>query len=417
MKTKHSKLPRSVLMVGWVSFWADVSSEMAYPLLPMFLVGTLAAPRAVLGLVEGAGLAAVAVMQYWGGQRADRTGRRVVMIRWGYGLPVLGKMLVAAAVGWPMVLAGRMVDRIGKGLRASPRDALIADLVSAADRGRAFGLHRAMDNAGAFIGVLTATALLWWFDRGGDANEVTVRTVFWIAAAAALVALGVTFALKEPKRTDAAHGHHHAHAAKGSAASPLALARPLGRVYWLNVSVLTLFGLANSSDAFLLLRVHETGWPAWVVSAAYATYMLTAAAFAYPAGLLSDRHGRWPVLAIGWAIYSAVYFGFAFASPAGLWPLLAIYGLSVALTEGVGKALLADCVSEGQRGRAMGIFGLLNGGAVLVGSLAAGWLWDRYGAVPAFAIPGAIAGLAAVAMVGMGLWLRPRRRASSMPSA
>jgi MFS family permease len=387
MTAKRASLPRSVVLVGWVSFWADVSSEMAYPLLPLLVVGTLAAPRAVLGLVEGAAVLAVAIMQYWSGVRSDRTGRRVSLIRWGYGLPVVGKALVAGAIGWPMVLVGRVVDRVGKGVRNSPRDALIADAVGARDRGRAFGLHRAMDNAGAFLGVLASAVLLWWLDSTGahgDGPLASVRVVMAVAAGAALIAFACTFLLREPA---------HAQPRQPRASTD---PRPLPRRFWVALALLALFGLSNASDAFLLLRIHETDWPAWVVAAAYGTYMFTAAVFAYPAGLLSDRRGRWPVLAFGWAVYAGVYFGFAFAPPAALWPLLALYGVSIALTEGVAKAVIADIVPTGQRGRAMGVFGLVNGLAVLAGSLLSGWLWDAVSPAAAFAVPGAIAGLAAV---------------------
>ncbi len=390
--------------MGWVSFWADVSSEMAYPVLPLLVVGTLAAPRSVLGLVEGAAVFAVAAVQYWAGRRSDQPGARVPLIRWGYGLPVLGKALVAAAVAWPMVLAGRVVDRAGKGLRNAPRDALIADAVEAGDRGRAFGLHRAMDNAGAFVGVALSAVMLLVLERaGGDTGAV--RIVLAVAAVAGLAAFVTTFRLREPEIESVV-----THAGGRRPRVPLS---SLPRRYWLSLGVLAVFGLANSSDAFLLLRIHETGWKGWVVSMAYGTYMLTAALAAYPAGAASDRLGRWPVLALGWLIYAAVYAGFAFAGPGALWPLLAVYGVSVALTEGIGKAAIADTVPSGQRGTALGLFGLVYGLAIFVGSLGAGWLWDRLGAAWAFGVPGALAVVAA----GAALRVATRGESSDHRSA
>ncbi|HTE05613.1 MAG TPA: MFS transporter, partial [Planctomycetota bacterium] len=188
-------LPHVVRVLGWVSFFADISSEMAYPLLPLFVVGTLHAPATTLGLIEGLAALLIAVLAFWSGRGSDRTRRRLPAVRWGYGLPVAGKALVALATGWPMVLAGRLVDRVGKGLRGSPRDALIADATPAALRGRAYGFHRAMDTAGACVGGLLSVALLALLASDASTPASVLRLLFGIAAALGLASFALTLLL------------------------------------------------------------------------------------------------------------------------------------------------------------------------------------------------------------------------------
>jgi MFS family permease len=398
------RLPRSVILLGWVSFLADVSSEMVYPLIPMFVIGVLGASATTLGGIEGAAALIVAFVTAWAGFRSDRLRRRVPYLRIGYGLPVLGKSLIAVAAAWPMVLAGRLVDRLGKGLRTSPRDALLADAAGPTIRGRAFGFHRAMDTAGAMLGVLLAAVLLWWF-TGLPADEQTVvqpsdgwafRAVFAISAVLGLFSLALTFLVREPEhRGDVANDPH-----AGATGRP---GLPAG--YWRTVSILLVFSLANSSDAFLLLRAREVGLSPWAVVLAYALFNLTYTAFSYPAGVVSDRLGRWRVIGVGWAVYAVVYAGFAFTGPVGVWPLLALYGVYMALTDGVGKALVADHAPRERRGAALGIFHMASGLAMLLASLVAGVLWDRFGPSVAFGV-GAIGAVLAIALVPV---LRPPR--------
>lgn len=403
---KPNRLPRAVLLLGWVSFLADVSSEMVYPLIPMFVVGVLGASATTLGGIEGAAALIVAFVTAWAGFRSDRPRRRVPFVRMGYGLPVVGKTLMALAFTWPMVLAGRLVDRTGKGLRASPRDALIADAAGPTIRGRAFGFHRAMDTAGAMVGVLLAAGLLWWFTGSPAEPDATApahdagwafRVVFGISAAIGLLSLALTFMLREPDR-------------HGEAASPPSPERDgrlgLPDAYWRTVAVMLVFSLANSSDAFLLLRARDVGLSPWAVVLAYALFNLTYAVVSYPAGVVSDRLGRWRVIALGWAIYGAVYGGFAFTGAAGVWPLLALYGVYMALTDGVGKALVADHAPPEKRGAALGIFYMANGLVTLVASVVAGALWDRVGPSATFGA-GAVGAALAVMLVPI---LRPRVR-------
>lgn len=406
--THHSAkpLPRAVMLLGWVSFLADVSSEMVYPLIPMFVVGVLGASATTLGGIEGAAALIVAFVTAWAGFRSDRHRRRVPYVRIGYGLPVIGKSLMAMAFAWPMVLAGRLIDRLGKGLRASPRDALIADAAGPAIRGRAFGFHRAMDTAGAMVGVLLSAGLLWWFTGSPTEGEPSVpthdagwafRVVFGISAALGLLSLALTFMVRESPHEPSEHD--------SLAESPVPEGRlGLPAAYWRSVALMLVFSLANSSDAFLLLRAREVGLSPWAVVLAYALYNLTYTVASYPAGVVSDRLGRWRVIAVGWTIYAAVYAGFAFASAAGMWPLLALYGVYMALTDGVGKALVADHAPREKRGTALGIFYMASGLVTLLASVVAGVLWDRVGPPATFGV-GAVVAAIAVILVPV---LRPR---------
>lgn len=367
-------LPRPVIVLGWVSFFTDVSSEMAYPLLPLFVVGVLGATPTALGGIEGAAQAAVAVLTAISGWRSDRSRRRVVFLRWGYGLPVLGKGLLAVAMAWPVVLVARGIDRIGKGWRASPRDALIADVVGAAQGGQAFGFHRAMDTAGALVGVVLSALLLWWHGDSGAPGAV-FRIIFAISAILALVGLVLTFFVKDPlvPRETEDQGR------VGSVPE-----RGIGRRYWWALGMLVVFAIANSSAAFPLLRAGQVGLSPIAVVLAYALYNLMYALASYPAGVLSDRVGRWRMIAAGWMIYAAVYAGFAVTGSGGVWPLMALYGCSIAMSDGVAKALIADHARPEQRGSALGIMYLTLGLAALASSLLAGWLWETVGPAAPF---------------------------------
>lgn len=404
--TTLSTLPRPVWILSWVSFFADVSSEMVYPLLPLFLISVLGSSKTQLGAMEGGAVLIVASMSAVAGFRSDRKGNnggRVKWIRWGYGLPVLGKAIIALATIWPMVLGGRLLDRFGKGLRGAPRDALIADAVLAEQRGRAFGLHRAFDTAGAIVGVLISAFLLWWL-TGSPQSTVTgevssmametppwvYRTIFGVGAVLGFASLILTFMVRESESTSSER--KTAAATDGDVQRiETADAVPMGWFqlpvsYWYVLAILVLFSLANSSDTFLLLRASDLGYSPWAIVLVYALYNLTYSLLSYPAGAFSDKVGRWRIIVVGWTIYAVVYVGFALlpASQAwGMWPLMAIYGVYMALTEGVGKALIADHAPSEKRGSAMGLFYGLTGLTTFIASLAAGMVWDRFGATAA----------------------------------
>jgi len=374
-------IPRPVWLLGGVSFFADVSSEMIYPLLPLFIVAVLGASATSMGWIEGTAQAVVALLTAYAGMRSDRYRRRLPWVRWGYGLPVLGKSILAVATSWPMVLLGRNVDRVGKGLRSSPRDALIADVTPETMRGRAFGLHRAMDTAGALVGSLLAALLLWGLSGNRD-DARSYRTIFVISAAMGVAAVALTFLIRESPRDKPIEKIETGKLA-------------LSSTYWMVLIMLLVFAIANSSDTFLLLRAADVGLSPWVVVLAYSMYNAVYTLGSYPAGAISDRIGRWRVIGIGWAAYAVVYAGFAVADSTSIWPLFAIYGLYMALTDGVGKALIVDHAPPEHRGRALGIFYFATGVATIISSVAAGVLWDRVGPAAPFWLG---AGAAAVAV-------------------
>ncbi len=393
-----AKLPRQVWLLGAVSFLNDISTEMIYPLLPLFIVAVLGATATDLGWIEGVQQAVVALVIAWAGIRSDRFRRRVPWVRLGYSLPVVGKAILVFASSWPLVMFGRAVDRMGKGFRGSPRDALIADVISPEQRGRAFGLERAMDTAGAIVGVLGAAVLLWWFSgtpNGTGAPSTDphpYRVIFAIAGVLGLGSVVLTFLIKEARE-----------------AAPAQVAAPtpgwkLPAAYWKVITILLVFSLANSSDTFLLLRAGNTGLSPWMVVVAYAMYNVLYAAISYPAGVLSDRFGRWKLIAIGWAIYAVVYAMFALANSTTIWPAFAIYGIYMALTDGVGKALIADVAPKEHRGRAMGIYYLGTGFTTIASSVVAGVLWDRVSPSAPFWLG---SGMAVVALIVLAI-ARPR---------
>ena len=396
----RTKLPRQVWLLGGVSFFADVSGEMIYPLLPLFIVAVLGATATDMGWIEGLAQAVVAFTAAWAGARSDRFRKRLPWVRVGYGLPVIGKLILVVANAWPLVLVGRTVDRLGKGFRGSPRDALIADATADHMRGRAFGLHRALDTAGALAGVVIATVLLWWLSGTPDGTGTPssdprpYRIIFTIAAVMGLAAVALTFLVKEVAEPSAP--------AK-PAATKTRLALPAS--YWRVLAILLVFAVANSSDTFLLLRGANVGLSAWAVVAAYATYNVLYAAISYPAGVLSDKIGRWKLVGLGWAIYAIVYALFAIADTTTIWPAFAAYGLYMALTDGVGKALIADHAPKEHRGRAMGIFNLATGVTTIISSVVAGVLWDHVSPSAPFWLG---SGSAVVAIVVLVI-VRPRR--------
>lgn len=392
---KTGRLPAEVVRLGWISFFTDIASEMAYPVIPLFLTAALGASALALGAVEGVAEAVVSVMSGLSGWHSDRIWRRVPYIRWGYGLGAAAKPALAASFAWPMVLFARGMDRFGKGLRTSARDALIADAVSEKNAGRGFGLHRAMDTAGALVGSLFAVALLHFLPR-------EYRLIFLIATVPGAVAVALTFLLKERRRPDSEIAAASLESVRKAACSGNVKGVSLSGFrpgYWKALAILMLFALANSSDAFLLIRMKGFGYSDSMVVFIYAFYNLTYAAVSYPAGALSDRVGRWPVMAAGWALYSAVYLGFAVVrAPSLVWPLFALYGVYMGMTHGVGKAIIAGLAPADKKGTALGIFQMGSGLAALSSSLIAGFLWDRFGPAAPFWF-GGVAALAAAALV------------------
>jgi MFS family permease len=378
-------LHRTVRALGLVSLLTDASSEMIYPLLPAFLTGTLRAGPAFLGVVEGLAEAVAAVLKLVSGRLADRLPRRKPLVVAGYSLSSLVRPLVALATAPVQVLAVRLLDRVGKGVRSAPRDALVAEVVPRGERGRAFGFQRAMDHAGAMVGPLLASAAL--------VATRDLRVVFALAAipAALAVATLVLGVREDPRRSASSPRRATVLAGAGSDSIEPGLRRYLG--------VLALFTLGNSSDAFLLLRAQDAGVALAAIPALWALHHLVKAAASTWGGDLSDRVGRRRVILAGWGVYALAYAGFAVAaSPVAIVALFAFYGLFHALTEGTERALVADLAGEAARGRAFGLFHAVTGATLLPASLMTGFLWQRFGASAALSAGGAFAAVAALGL-------------------
>jgi MFS family permease len=334
------------------------------------------------------------ILRVFAGALSDRTGRRKPLMLLGYGLANLTKPLLAVSTSWPQVLAIRFGDRFGKGIRGAPRDALIADSVHPSVRGRAFGFHRAMDTAGAAIGPLLATATL---ALTGD----NPRVVFWLASLPGIASVVIGWWLLRD----------HPVAPRDASAPRLGF-RDMGRPFAVFTLVSTLFALGNSSDAFLILRAQNLGMAVAVIPLAYFGFNAVYALLSTPAGILSDRVGRWPLLVVGYAVFAVVYAGFALAGSALVAAALFLaYSVYYALTEGIARALIADLVPPPLRATALGTYATATGAALLPASLIAGALWDRVGPWAPFAFGAGLAGLAALLLVVV----RPTRRPVEQP--
>ncbi|HTO89056.1 MAG TPA: MFS transporter [Thermoanaerobaculia bacterium] len=385
-----ARLDPGVVTLGWVSFLSDVASDMIYPLLPDFLTRTLGAGPAAIGLIEGIAESTASFAKVVSGRWSDRIRHRKRFVVLGYLLAAVVRPLVGVAQSWGQVLAIRFTDRVGKGVRTPPRDALLADLTPPESRGRAFGLQRAMDNAGAFVGPLLAALLLKFVIP-------EERTVFLLAVVPGLAAVALLL-WRVPERPRQAP-------ADPDAAAP---AERLPSGLWIAIGIFVVFALANSTDAFLLLRARQQGVPLWQMPVLWAFFQGVKAAAGTPGGALSDRIGRAPTLMLGWTVYGFSYVGFAFAtSTLAIWPLFAFYGLFFALTEGTERAMVADLVPERLRGRAFGAFHAAIGLAALPASLFFGILWKAIGPRPAFLVGAGLALLATAALFLLRERIRP----------
>jgi MFS family permease len=379
-----AKLPRDVYALGATSLLNDAASEMIYPLLPVFLTSVLGASAATIGVIEGSAEALSSLLKLAAGHLSDRAGRRKPLVVLGYVIAALARPLVAFARSSGFVLAVRLVDRTGKGLRSSPRDALIGDVTPPELHGRAYGVHEAMDHAGAVIGPLVAYGLL--------GAGMAMRNVFLLSAVPALAACLVV-ALVVRERSRPAPPPPMA----GEVAPPSA--RVISRPLIGYLASVVLFTLGNSSDAFLILRATDAGVPVTYAPLLWSLHHVVKAAISPSGGALADRIGRRPALALGWLVYVAIYAGFAFASgvPA-ITGLFVAYGLHFALVGGAQKALVAEIVPPAARARGFGAYYLCVGLAALPASLLFGVLYQQLGARVAF-LTGAALALAAVAVL------------------
>lgn len=351
-------LTRNVRVLSAVSFLQDTASELLYPLLPIYLTAVLGAPPAVVGAVEGAAEGAAAMTKLAAGPLGDRFAKRP-LIATGYGMAALGKVMVAAAGAWSGVLAGRVVDRLGKGIRGAPRDALLVADVDATARGRVFGFHRAMDTFGAVVGPLLGLV-------GYELLDHQIAPLLWVAVVPAVLSVALVFLVSEQRRGK-----------RSEKTQPVfSRMRDLPGRYWRVTTVLVAFGLVNFPDALLLLRLNDIGFSVVEVILAYVTYNAVYAISSFPAGLLADRIGRLPVFGIGLVFFAIGYAGLGLTTdPLLAWLLIGSYGLFTGCTDGVGKAWVSSLVGSGLQGSAQGIFQGLSGFAMLGAGVWAGLLW------------------------------------------
>ena len=379
----------NVVWLGITSLFTDVSTEMLVPVLPLFITVTLGASATSLGLIEGAAESVASLLRLTSGWLSDRIGKRKPFLVAGYGLSTAAKGVFAFAASWPTVLGLRLADRLGKGLRNPPRDALIADSVPVEQRGRAFGLHRALDTTGAAIGPLVAFFMLSRWPH--DYRRIFAATV----VPGVLSVLVLLFFVRSVARVSRPARAHDA----GTA--------PLGAPFRRFVIADTVFQLGNSSLAFVLLRAKVGGLAESLVPLAYVLSNVVQAALALPIGTLSDRLGRRRILLAGYVLYAAIYALLAAsAAPVATVGALALYGIFNALNDGSAKALVADLVPAERRGTAFGIQNTAAGLALLPASALAGWLWDRRGPSTAFAVDAALA----LAAAGLFALLMPSHR-------
>lgn len=373
------KIPRSVWALGFVSMFMDISSEMIHALLPLYMVTVLGTSVVAVGVIEGIAEATASITKVFSGALSDRLGKRKLLTVLGYGLAALTKPVFPIASGLEWLTAARFVDRVGKGIRGAPRDALVADVTPAELRGAAFGLRQALDTVGAFLGPLLAIVLMWL-------TASQFQTVFWVAVIPAFVAVYILIAfVREPETPPAAR----------PVRTPLALHEmvQLGSAYWRLIGLATLFTLARFSEAFLLLRAQDMGLaPLW----APAVLVLMALAYslsAYPAGVLSDRVGRRGVLMAGLGLLIAADLLLALLPGWGGLALgVAAWGLHLGFSQGVFAAMIADSAPANLRGTAFGLFNLLTGVALLAASVVAGLLWDGAGFQATFLVGAGFAG-------------------------
>ncbi len=386
-------ISRNVFVLGLVSFATDISSEMLYPVLPIFLTTTLGAPVSLVGAIEGIAEGTAGTSKVAAGAWSDRVAHRRPLVMAGYSVSALGKLLLALSFVWPQALAARFCDRLGKGTRTAPRDALIADSSTVGSRGRVFGFHRTLDTLGAVVGPLLGLALIALL------GQDRLRVVFLVALLPAVISVALVGLARERARAVTPRSGERFRFRLGGAPP----------AYWLFLGVSFLFAFGNSSDAFLLLRARDLGMGLTAVILAYVVYNVAYALLSFPAGIVADRIGPRPVLAGGFLIFGLVYLGFAGTNGTGaVWPLFAAYGVTMALTEGVARAVVSDLAPSDRRGSFLGLYHTTIGLTAVVASVLAGVLWDQVGPAAPFAL-GSVTGLAAalLLMASAGLLRRP----------
>jgi len=392
------EMPRNVWAVGLTSFFMDISSEMVLNILSLFLANVLGVKTSIIGLIEGVAEATASILKLFSGWLSDKMGGRKWLAVAGYGVSALSKPFFYIASSWELIGGVRWADRVGKGIRTAPRDALVADSVTKETRGMAFGLHRAMDTAGAMVGILVAALVVWLAQKNTlELSKSTFQTVVLISLLPALLAvLSLAIGAKDVP-------------VKGQRAAPKISLRSMGKPFTIFLVIVSIFTLGNSSDAFLVLRAQNLGISVTGILVMLAMFNLIYSLISTPAGSLSDRVGRRRLIVGGWLVYAVIYLGFAAAQSAWqVWALYVAYGLYYGLAYGSSQALVADLVPEQLRGTAYGTYNAVVGLLAFPASLIAGLLWEGAGAWKGFgpSAPFLFGGvLALIAALLMVIWM------------
>ncbi|WP_256238539.1 MFS transporter [Bacillus sp. EB600] len=374
-----------IFVLGMVSLLTDLSSQMIVPVLPLYLTTVLHVQVGTVGIIEGIAESTASVLKFFSGWISDQFGKRKLLMVVGYGLSNLIKPFFALSSSWGQVLFIRFADRFGKGIRTSPRDAILADTTNKEERGKAFGFRRSMDTLGAALGPLVTYLILTYWNG-------SYQAVFWLSAIPGLLATLLLIIFLKDKRNPAK-------TQSNVRSLPKISFKGLGsRFVWFTL-ITTLFTIGNFSDAFLILRAKDVGMAAQYIPLTYFAYNIVTSIFSTPFGMISDRIGRRPVLITGYVMFALIYLGFGLVHTVpGIWILFIFYGLYYATTEGIQKSYVADMVPEGQRGMAMGTFNALTGVAALPASVLAGVLWQSFGAFTAFGVSSLLAIISALLM-------------------
>ncbi|MEE8471744.1 MAG: MFS transporter [Dehalococcoidia bacterium] len=386
----------NVFFLGLVSFFTDASSELTMTILPLFLANVLGVGPAIIGLIEGVAESTATILKVVSGWLSDRLGRRKPLAVLGYGLSTLAKPFLYLAGAWPLVLAVRFTDRLGKGIRTSPRDALVADSSSQADRGKSFGFHRALDSLGAVLGLAVAAAIVYQGQRGAlELTRDTYQKLVPVGVVPAVVAVLLLLLFVREVRG----ARKRQEPPEWTASPPPGPSTAFGGRFKVFLAITVVFTLGNSSDAFLILRAQNLGISTFNILLLLVMFNLVNALVSLPAGLISDRWGRRVVIIFGWAVYGLIYLGFALVQAPGqvAW-LFALYGVYHGAVEGVSRAYVADMVPEERRGTAYGLYHGAVGVTALPASLIAGWLWQTVDPSAPFFLGAALALLAAVSL-------------------
>ncbi len=368
---KKLGLDRNIYVAGIVSLLMDISSEMIYPLMPLFLSSVLGASKELIGLIEGVAESTASIVKIFSGWLSDKVGKRKGLTAGGYGFSTLSRPILALATGWHMALIARFLDRVGKGVRTAPRDAIIAESTEPDRYGAAFGFHRAMDTVGAVIGPATAFFML----RAFSGN---FRNVFWVSMIpGALAVITILLFIRETAGKQAGGRQKTAVSGQGSSGPKLSWGKLSGRFRFF-VIIAAVFSAGNSSDAFLILRARQAGISSAIIPLLYMMFNTIYSLVSLPAGIAADKFGRKRMILAGFIIFSAVYFGFArFASVRSVWYLFGAYGIFMGLTEGIQKAYIAEVLPQEFKATAFGIYNMMVGLALLPASIIGGWLWDH----------------------------------------